>query len=175
MPTPKRQLPALTAELQSAVNAYLMARAMAETLKPIIHQIEADLLQEMPINYDPQWAEKSRRRGGELLEGRITAPDQLYLAVLDSPEMTAYWDALDAKKQERFPDPARSKNSCPYLVADHQRIQAENLMINASASLHGHADLTCDRLHGEQRKKMISLILGLVINHPQFKSPKLPR
>lgn len=174
MPTAKRQLPALTPEMQSATSAYLMARAMAETLKPIVRQIEVDLLKEMPINYDPQWAEKSRRRGGEILEGRITDPDHLYLAVLDSPKVIAYYEVLDARKQERFPDPARPKDHCPYLVAKTTVLEAENLMIDAASSLHGHADLKHDQFYGDKRKQMIHLILGLVINHPQFKAPKLP-
>lgn len=173
MSTNKKQLPTLTNEMLSATNAYLMARSLAETLKPVIRQIESDLLKEMPINYDPKYSAPGNRMGGDHCIGRITNPDELYLADLDSPEVAAYWDALEIKKQERFPDPARPKGHCPYCVADHQRLIAENLMIDTAVSLHGHKKMTHDTVYGDDRKQLVHLILGLVINHPQFKAPKL--
>lgn len=170
MPTRKRQVPALTAELQSAVNTYLMARVQAETLKPIIRQIEADLLREIPVHYDPKWREMPQRAGAEGLEGRIFDPDRVYLGT--DEETAIYFEALDGKKQERFPDANRPKNHCPYLVADHLRVQAENLMLDAAVAVHGFPQLESQKLYGDNHRKAVDLILKLVINHPQFKAPK---
>ena len=165
---PKRQqIPSLTAEMQSTVNAYLLARAHAETLEPIVREIQTDLLREIEVNYAPEWAERSRRRGGDNLVGRITDPDELYLGNED--ECQPYYEALDARYRARFPSLDLPHGHCPYLVARHVQLQAENLLISVAFKSLLNSDLTGADVHGDKRKRMVDLILGLVINHPQYK------
>ena len=65
-----------TPEVKSAVNAYLLARVYAETMREKVNAIYHDILTEHPV-YADRYASSDRMRGnGE----QILDPDQLYMS-----------------------------------------------------------------------------------------------
>src|SRR5687767_13549918 len=100
-------------ELIKLGRAWLYAQTAAEMLHPIVTKIQADLLNELQINYDPKWTDRSK---GELV-GRITDPKETYL--MSNEDSARYFPALDAAYKAAGYD--LPQGYCPYLMADHDR------------------------------------------------------
>ena len=88
----------------------------------------------------------------------ITNPEQLYLCD-DDGYCTAYYKACDeAHRKHGFTGP---DGHCPALVAEHLLIIAQNALLQAGANLLGFDH---QMLWGDDRKKMLDLLLGACIN-----------
>lgn len=146
-------------ELKQATRDYLQSLAKAETLKPICEQIQAVVLAELKCCYDPKWSEHSRRNH---LTGPITDPKHSYL--MSDEDAARYYPALDAAYRAAGFDLPDEIGYCPYLMADHERIKAENRMLDAAVCLHGHDDLKPPHIYGENRKKLVDLTCRYVVN-----------
>jgi hypothetical protein len=149
------------------VNAYLMARAYAETMRSRVDEVQRAVLAECPLDMDPQWIE---RRGDE----KITEPSLTYLAVASG--LKDYWAECNKRERELGikPDDMPDEH-CPALVAEHLQVQTEWLLLEcgwAAIDVDGSPD-GWKRLYGEQRKKFIDLLCGLVVNHPKYKEIKI--
>lgn len=148
----------LTHEVKSCVNAYLMARAYAETMRERINAIYRDILTECPI-YET-------RSGKPILD-----PERLYLCEDDALVRDA-WD--EANKRERAagikPDLMPDEH-CPALAAEFMQTKAENMLIKASGAPFGvtNNSLLCAGLG--KRQKWIDLIVSLVVSQPDFRNP----
>ena len=87
-------------------------------------------------------------------DGRVlTTPDELYLT--DDARCPHFFAECDvAHRAHGFTGPA---GHCPALAAEHLHIEAENALLELGAAVTGVAK---DRLHGENRAKMLKLLLG---------------
>lgn len=155
-PTPEVVIPAIT----KPVKNLLMAMALADDARERIDRINRRVLEAGDFRIDPKW-----REGNE----RITDPDRTYLMDLDSAEHWAYHNtcaAMAVLAGENADEIAEGK--CPALVAENLRTSAEIALIEASEPFFGvtNHQLCCAGL--EKRKRFIDLMIGLVVNRPDF-------
>lgn len=149
----------LTPALVSAVNAYLLARAAAETMRERVDAIERQILTESPIYAD-------KADGRPILDGR-----ELYL----SSDEDAFQDYLiECDKRERAAGlkPAdMPRDYCPALVLEDLQRKAERLIVETGGKPFG---FTVDRLLCaglDTYREFIDLTVRLVVNRPGFKNP----
>jgi len=153
----------ITPGMQSAVKAYLMSRAYAETMREAVDKIEREILKECPLTNDLEI-----NRGKPARE--ITEPKHVYLCDNDDlleEHYTAVNHRLRAEglKPDDMPD-----DHCPALVAEHLQMDAEHLVVESTAEMLGEEDflhrLIC---HGmDKYHKFIDLVTGMIVNMPGF-------
>ena len=170
-----KQLPQ---ELKSAVDAYLIARALAECERAKVDEIERRIL--ATANY---YSAPSMRAPGEPPRP-IKDPKESWL--LEESEFHDYLlDVRAALEKAGYEieqqGPNRYSYSCPACSAEYLQLQAEWMVIEAGARMFGDKEpktmnnrLLCDAKGLERRKKFLDLVVGLVVNFPGFVSP-LPR
>ena len=165
MKTPKH----LPQELKSAVDAYLMARALAET-----ERAKVDAIQRRILETADYWTGPKMRTPGEQPRPVKDPKDTWLMAesefhdYLSDVRMELEKAGYEIQQQgEHF-----WSYFCPALSAESLQRDAENLVIEATARMIGHAKPHAPGL--ETRQKFIDLAVGLVVNFPGFKSP-LPR
>lgn len=84
----------------------------------------------------------------------IATPDSLYLTD-DEPRLKEYYAACDAAHRKHgFTGP---EGHCPALIAENAVMKAERALLEVAAKWF---DLDVDLIYGENRKKMIDLLLG---------------
>ena len=157
--TPMKPEAVATPAVKSLVNAYLMARVMAESMREQVNAIYLDILTECPIYGD--------RDGRQIFD-----PGRLYLCDNMSLVQDA-WDEADQRERKAGLKPASMPaDHCPALVAEHDLIKVEWELIKASGEKLGvtNTKLLCAG-GSEMRQKFIDLVVGLVISLPDFKSP----
>ena len=160
----------ITQEVKSAVNAYLMARAYAETMRAAVDKIERAILQESPVT-----------NGLEVEHGEparlITEPKHTYLCT-DEAMMADYYAEVNKRLRAKGLKPADMPDThCPALVAEEMQLTAERLVIDTAADMlklgfdgkELDHRLLCMGL--EKRQELIDLVVKLVVNLPDFKSP----
>lgn len=141
---------------QAAANV-LKAQALAETLKPVAHKIQSDLLAKMNIRCAHGYSDR-------VSEGGVLTPSHSYLMSDDDAKL--YYPALDAAyRAAGWPD--IEQGHCPYLEAESLLRDARRELIEASASLSPlNADIAkrCREGHikMEHRDEIISSILSYV-------------
>ena len=118
--------------LIDAAERYFRFRAAAETLKPIMEKITRAVMDEVKPQYDPKWADMARKRGGEILEGAITDPEQLYL--MPEEQVEEFYRLVDVAR-DAYGFRGLQPGHCPYLVCDHLRVIAENDLATEAAKL----------------------------------------
>ena len=168
----------VTYEVKSAVNAYLMARANAETHRAKVDDIARKLLAEVPIQIKEGLT--GRRYPGF---DRITEPKYAYL-MSDVDAEFYYAEKLHALRKsgyeiEDIPDqPGHYK--CPACCAEHLQVQTEWLlieeaarMINAEKPENFNHRLLCDPSGNGlgRRQEFIDLVVKMVLALPDFKNP----
>lgn len=110
--------------------------------------------------YDFRVRERDRR--GDELGRAITTTRDLYLT--DDPRLDAFFAECDvAHRAHGFAGPA---GHCPALTAEHLHIEAENALLELGAALTGVAK---DRLYGDNREKMLKLLLGACLKAEEEK------
>jgi len=152
----------LPQELKSAVDAYLMARALAET-----ERAKVDAIQRRILETADYWTVKDPKESWLMDENEFHD----YLSdVRRELEKAGYEIETQGEHYWNY--------FCPALSAESLQRDAENLVIEATARMIGHAKpeemnhlLLCHAPGLETRQKFIDLAVGLVVNFPGFKSP----
>uniref|UniRef100_A0A6H2A4X6 Uncharacterized protein n=1 Tax=viral metagenome TaxID=1070528 RepID=A0A6H2A4X6_9ZZZZ len=159
----------VTPAVKSSVAAYLMARAYAETMRAAVDKIHRAILEESPLT---NGHESKHGKPAEM----ITDPKLTWLCD-DEEIMKDYYQESDKRlraahlKPDSMPD-----DHCPALVAEHIQVKTQWLLIECAAEMLGENNprdfnnqLLCAGLDTHQ--KFIDLVVGLVVNLPDFKSP----
>jgi hypothetical protein len=165
----------ITPEVENAVNAYLLARAYAETMRESVDKVYAAVLVDIPMFDDIKLGVRYEPTGE-----RITNHNLLYLSSDEDACKRVY---AEVDKQLRA-DGAKSADMpaehCPALVAENIQHEAEWAILDAAAVMLGlefdgkelNHRLLCLGL--EKQKQFIDLVVKLVVNRPGFKAPKIP-
>lgn len=160
----------VTPAVKAAVKAYLMARARAEVIRAEVDKIERAILAECPLTngLEQEHGEPPRK---------ITDPKHVYLCT-DEALTSDYYAECNHRERKAGLKPADMPDThCPALCAEHLVTQAEWAIETAAAVMLG---LPFDgrELNGrllslglEARHKFIDLVVGLVVNLPDFKNP----
>lgn len=162
----------ITNAVKSAVNAYLLARTLAECEREKVDALAREILESTPYHTDPKFIEKGHAHE------YITDPDKTWM--LEVEEHHDY--LLDLRKAmqnagytiKSIPGEPEYSYKCPALTAESLQSDAEHLIIDAVAEMIGDSDdlahnLICagmDKYH-----QFIDLAVKMVVNMPGFKNP----
>lgn len=154
----------LTQDTISCVNAYLMARAYAETMRDQVNEVHEKLLREFPVYADK--ATRGANKGEQILNS-----GDLYLCS-DDAQCQFFYDEADIAlrecglKPESMPD-----THCPALVAEHLLVKAESLLVDTVAPIFNmdRQRLLCAGM--KKYHKFTDLIVGMVVSSPGYKNP----
>ena len=103
---------------------------------------------------------------GKYAKGPIESPKEIFLADLNSPEVKAYWDALQvAHKENGFNVP---EGYCPALCAEHEHLEAKWDICDVAYSLCNELP-TRDQATGtvERFDKYVETLVGLLLAGPK--------
>lgn len=151
--------------LRRDVNTYLLARAYAETKRAEVDKIQRQILAD-----DEYFAAKRLPKGRRGPRYRVTEPKDSWL--MEEDDAQRYYAKLNAiHLAAGFEDAA--KGYCPALVAENLQVQAENVLLESASEELGNK-IGSD-IYGENRKKMLDLIVGLVVNFPGYVPPEMPK
>jgi hypothetical protein len=160
---PMKPADILNADTIAAVNAYLIARAFAETMRAKVEAVEAKILAECPILDE---------EGQPITKGRDLWKTD------DSAHSASLCADFYAEKNVRLRrlgiKPADMPDThCPALVAEETQRQAERLLIEVSGAKFGVTPhrLLCASLAKYQ--EWIDLTCKMVTNLPIYKAPAL--
>jgi len=160
----------VTPGVKSAVNAYLMARVYAETIREEVDEVYKETLGIFPLYTD------AFTRHNQKVE-RILDVNRMYLSKDEETCKNVYTDAnFQLRKRGIKPD-VMSDDECPALVAENIQLKTQWLICDTAAEMMGldfdgkelNHRLLCMGL--EKYKEFIDLIVGLVVNLPGFKNP----
>ena len=113
-------------ELKSYVNAYLMARVLAEAKRDDVNAVYKEVLTELPIFADAYDCEDGHQ---------IFDPDHMYLSK-DNERAKEIYASADKLLKERGIKPAdMDKDFCPALVAESLQMDVKHLLIKAMARM----------------------------------------
>jgi hypothetical protein len=150
-----------TPAVHSLVSAYLMARTYAKCQRERVDAIHLAILTECPIYTED----------GEA----ITRSKDLYLST-DEAACKDFYAEANARLRNAGIKPADMADEfCPALVAEHLLCKTERALIEESGKPFGvTADgLLCARGGLENWQKWIDLVCQLIVNLPNFVTPKL--
>jgi hypothetical protein len=146
--------------IRGNVETLLIAKAFAMAERERVDAIERQVLAEQLYYAD-----------GE----RVTDPKKSYR--MDETTFAAYYAKVQAiHVKNGYADAANGY--CPALVAEDLQRKAEHALIEQVREFFPNVtvnSLLCCANGLERYKKFIDLLIGLVVNHPTFKAPKLPR
>jgi hypothetical protein len=126
-----------------------MARAFAETERARVDTYVAPIFARYDFHVAERWQERRPTK--------ITKPGDLYLCD-DEPACKAFYaDCDDAHRAHGFTGPA---GHCPALTAERLLCEAERALLTLAESTTGVAP---DRLYGDNRKKMLDLLIGMCV------------
>jgi len=156
-----------TPELKSAVNAYLMSRAYAETMRDKVNAIYKDILTQCPVYADLRTPEGKQIGQGE----QILDPEHLYLCSDDALVQDAWAEADKRERAAGIKPDSMQDEYCPALVAENLQRETERLLIEVSGKPFGmdNHKLLCAGL--EKRQQWIDLVCQFVVSQPDFKNP----
>lgn len=160
----------ITQDVKTSVKTYLITRAHAETMRDAVDKVEREILKECPLT-----------NGLDIKHGRpimaIVNPKDTYRCT-DEDMLQDYYEETGKRLREAGLKPAAmEKDYCPALVAEDIQRTTERLILDSAAEMMGmefdgkelNHRLLCAGL--EKHQKFIDLIVGLVINLPDFKNP----
>jgi len=161
----------VTPALKSSVNAYLIARAFAETMREKVNEVYKESLSIHPLFEDFM----SERRNGA--NKRILDVDKMYLSTDEATCKEVYADVNYVLKEKGIKPDDMPDDHCPALVAEELQRKTEKLIIDSAGEMLGFDfdgkelshRLLCLGL--EKYRQFIDLCVGLVVNLPDFKSP----
>ena len=162
----------ITNGVKSSVNAYLLARTLAECERAKVDTLAHEILKTRIYHADPKFI--AMGHAGE----RITDPDKAWM--LEAEEHHDY--LIDLKKAmqgagytiKSIPGEPEYSYNCPALTAESMQRDAEHLIIDTMAEMLGESEelghnLICagmDKYH-----QFIDLAVKMVVNMPGFKNP----
>lgn len=140
----------LAREIRPFVHTLLKVRIFAEMERERVTAYVTPIFERYTFPIDPKFV-----RGGETV---VTKQADLYLAVLDSPDITAYYADCDAAHRAHgFTGP---DGHCPALVAENLVMQTERALIDLAADATG---ITSSDVFGEERKKYLDILIGAAL------------
>jgi len=166
----------VTQGMVSAVNAYLLARTLAEVKREEVDKVYAEVLAEIPIYKDLVGPRSGEKLGND---ERITTNKDMYLSE-DEAACRRIYDEMDKRLKAAGIKPQDMETDyCPALVAEDLQRQAEWLVIDTTAGeMLEEADpeefrhkLLCAGL--EKYHQFTDLCIKLVVNHPDYVAPKV--
>lgn len=155
--TNKEKADAMARELVPHVHALLLAQVHAKVEQERMDKIDRELIEEMrPVD----------QYSGE----PITDPRKLWH--MDDATAAEFYKARHILVLKAGYKP-KSEGECPALVAEGIVRLAQRTLIEGAQPFMGVSpdDLLCAGL--EKYRRYVELIVGLVVNHPTFKPPRL--
>ena len=142
-----------SAALIALCQAALVARAEADTVRPLIVAMQVEVLSETEYQVAGHWKERG------VPAGRILDPSGAY----EMPEerFEEYYNACAAKYRAAgfaFADP-----QCPLAIAEHEQVQAEKAFGLACAELRHGIDPQAALEDGVSWKPFLELMFGIVV------------
>ena len=157
----KSKHPKLTDAVVSSVNAYMMAQAMAETMRERVDEVHRDILKECPI-----YADKEHADGKPIYDS-----GKLYLTTDDVACQDFYAEADVRLKEAKIKPAAMDKEKCPALVAENLQTDVETLLLRAVFTMLDGEPKAFICLTREKRKMIIEMTISQVVSQPGFKNP----
>lgn len=149
----------LTPEIVQAVNTYLLARTCAELKRRQVDAVQRAILAEHPL------IDALHTPGA-----RITDPQHVYMA--DDAAWPQFYAECNRRERAAGIKPSDMPDEyCPALCAEDLQVQAENLILDLTAPVMG---VSREQLYGENRKRWLELVCGLIINSPGYQPPVIP-
>ena len=154
----------ITSAVKSAVNAYLLARAHANTMREIVNKYYKEALEIYPLYTD-------RHKKAE----QIYDVKRMYLSEDEQTCEDVYNDVEYRLRRDGIKPPEMPDGQCPALVAESIQRDAENLIIEATGEMLGmdidSLEIKTRLLHMGKYYEYIDLVCKLVVNLPDFKNP----
>lgn len=160
----------VTQSVKSSVSVYLMTRAYAETMRERVAKIQSGVLAECPLSNDLE-----QKRG--LTARQITDPKQAYLCTNEDWLQDYYQETDKRLREARHKPDDMPKDHCPALVAENLQTETERILLDCASDMMKmdfdgqelNHRLLCKGM--DKRQKFIDLVVGLVVNLPDFKNP----
>ena len=162
----------ITQNVKSAVNAYLMARTLAECEKEKVDTLAKRILETAEYYADPKFVAMG------YVSNCITDPDKAWMLKTEEHhdyliDLRKAMQTAGYKIKSKAGDPEYSYN-CPALTAESMQRDTEHLIVDAMAEMIGESDdlgynLICAGL--DKYYQFIDLAVKMVVNAPGFKSP----
>ena len=151
--------------LVNEVNTVLLAQAVADVEREKCDAIQRRLLAES--EYFGRHKTRSNPTGDRF---RVLEPKDDWL--MEDEDAARFYAALDAAYAAA--GYKLEPGYCPALMAENAQCQAENAMIVAAGKWFPEfVDEGTPRVWGEKRDKLVELLIGLVVNFPGYKAPKV--
>ena len=162
----------ITNGVKSAVNAYLMARTLAECERERVDKIANEILNTAKYYADSKFITRGRT------SGRITENKDAWMLREDEHrdfliDLKTALIKAGYKIKSKLNEPEYSYN-CPALSAEHLLTQTGWLVVDTTAEMIGESNDFRDRLLCIGLKKyneFIDLAVKMVVNTPGFKNP----
>lgn len=160
------KLASITPAMNSAANAYLMARTYAEIMREKVDKVEREILIEAPLTngYETKHGKSPRP---------ITEPKDVYLCN-DELLLQDYYAEVNKRERAAGLKPDNMPDEfCPALIAENAQIKAEQILIDVTAEMLGEKDNFRQKLLCAGLKKyhqFIDLAMKLIASSPEFKS-----
>ena len=154
----------VTPEVKTAVSAYLLARAFAKAKREQVDEVKRAILAECPLTNGAEQEHGDPPRD-------ITDPDLVYLCTDDDLLADFYAETHKRLLAAGIKPADMPLTHCPALVAESLRIKTAWALIDAGFRMLGEPVENGRHLYGKNRAKFLDLIVGLVVNLPDFKSP----
>ena len=158
-----RQTPAFI----EAVADYLHRLARAEVIRDKVAAYTRPIFDRHQFRTDALWREEGKR-GAAYPHEFIQEPKDLYLAADDEDEHleTYYQELHEAHLAHEFASIIRDRGPgfwCPALIADSEKIEAERHLLEVTGEFFQAPVID---VYGDDRKRLIDLILGLALKDP---------
>ena len=155
----------ITPAIKQSVQAVLLARAYAETMRARVDKIQREILAECPVRTAPEHLEQD-----PTLPQYITEPKDTFLGTdMDCEDYFAECNTRERAaglKPDSMPD-----EHCPALVAEDIQRKAEWVLCGAAEEVFGvsQSDVLCAGL--DKYRQWLDLLCKLVVNLPDFRNP----
>lgn len=155
-----------TREVKELVSAALLVRAHAELVREKVDEIHREILIECPI-YANQFGRTDQ----------ILTSSDLYLTNDDGARQDFYDEADKRTRAAGLKPDDMPRDFCPALVAEQLRRDAERRIILAVAGSLTKEQTPEEFFNGllclgiDKFRRFIDLVIGLVVNLPDFKNP----
>lgn len=147
----KREM--ITDGMIKAAEAVFVCMAAVETIKPIVTGYQVKVLEEEKYSY----SEKASSRRGTTYADYISNPDHTYMM---SDEDFAHYMKRTREEQAAAGLVTESPEHCPLLVAEHNVVKAENLLMDTLECL---TEIKRDEIWNmEHRREYIKISLKLL-------------
>jgi hypothetical protein len=162
MNTKPKMQDVITPEVKSYVNAYLMARAFAETMRAKVDAIHREILTQCPIYADVHGHTQ-----------QIFESKDLYLCSNDALCQEFYEEADKRLRSAKLKPDDMPVTHCPALVAEYLQTKCEWALIETAGKPFGITNngLLASKDGLKNRQQFIDLTVRLIVSTPGFKNP----